>query len=350
MVYLSLSARILLNIEALNMTESVGNFVKHRRAPVILPSRNGYVLKYVPVVSGETLAHAYQEILAMIAVEKNLPICSLCSRGVFIKHSDSKVFKRSGIKAPQNLKDPVAVEKAIVEGCIVEDIGGFLYTDATLKRTSRFMVGYMMPAIDTIKASAAEAQFHVRYDPVGAEAQSIYNVEVGSAIYVFNFALDLEGIGYSSLPRKDNEPEEIIGYEERVKRVETALKSLTIMLTQQLFGAKRTRFMPHWRIMSLATVLADPLPLNPVPGHHKRYVIETLDSVKNAIKTLNSGDLGLGEKAILIYYNGEELPEPSEEKKQNLEDLEVIRASTPFNALSTLAARALDEYRNKHER
>lgn len=347
MVYVGLSARILLNIEALNMTESVGNFVKHRRAPVVFPSKNGYVLKYVPVVSGETLAHAYQEILAGIAVEKNLPICNLCRRGVFIKHSDGKVFKRSGITAPKDLKNPVEVEKAIVEGCIVEDIGGFLYTDAALKRTSRFMVGYMMPATDTVKASAAEAQFHVRYDPMGAEAQSIYNVEVGSAIYVFNFALDLEGIGYSSLPREDNKPGEIIGYGERVKRVEAALKSLMIMLTQQLFGAKRTRFMPHWRIMSLVAIVADPLPLNPVPGHSAKYIIETLDSVKNAIQTLNSGKLGLGEKAVLIYYNGEGLPE---QRKEDAENIEVIKASTPFNALSILATRALDEYNSKHKR
>ncbi len=347
MVYIGLSARILLNIEALNMTESVGNFVKHRRAPVVLPSRNGYVLKYVPVISGETLAHAYQEILAMIAVEKKLPICSLCRRGVFIKHSDSKIFKRSGIPAPKSLKDPVAVEKTIVEGCIVEDIGGFLYTDAALKRTSRFMVGYMMPAIDTIKASAAEAQFHVRYDPMGAEAQSIYNVEAGSAIYVFNFALDLEGIGYSSLPREDNKPAEIIGYYERVKRVEAALKSLVLMLTQQLFGAKRTRFMPHWRIMSLATVIADPLPLNPIPGHHRQYIVETLDALRNAIQTLNSGKLGLGEKATLIYYNGEELPEPTEE---SIENIEVEKTPTPYNALSKLAVKALDLYKSRHAR
>lgn len=75
MVHLSLSARILLNVEALNMIESIGNLVRRRRAPIVIPLENGgYILRYTPAISGETLAHAYQEILASLATKLNLSL------------------------------------------------------------------------------------------------------------------------------------------------------------------------------------------------------------------------------------------------------------------------------------
>ncbi|MEZ0394293.1 MAG: type I-A CRISPR-associated protein Cas7/Csa2, partial [Desulfurococcaceae archaeon] len=50
-INLSVSARILLNAEALNMAESVGNYSRHRKAPVVIPAEDGYTVIYVPAVS-----------------------------------------------------------------------------------------------------------------------------------------------------------------------------------------------------------------------------------------------------------------------------------------------------------
>ena len=74
-MFLSISARLLVNVEALNMVESVGNVVRHRRAPIIVPSqdKNEYVLVYTPVISGENLANAYQRWLAQLAKQESLP-------------------------------------------------------------------------------------------------------------------------------------------------------------------------------------------------------------------------------------------------------------------------------------
>ncbi len=310
MVYLSLSSRILLDVEALNMTESVGNFVKHRRAPIVVPTKNGFLLKYVPVISGETLAHAYQEILAQIAVNTGLPVCKLCRQGIFLKHTDRNVFERSGVPAPPKNAREFDIEKAIVENCVVEDVGGFLYTEAALKRTSRFSVGYMIPALDAIRATATEAQFHVRYDPLKKEAQMIYNVEIGSAIYSLNASLDVDGIGVSSIELGDDgKPAPIVGGSERKKRIEAAVKALELMVTQQLFGAKKTRFQPHWKILSLAAMISHPLPMNIQPGHSRSYIGETIAVVDDAIETLRAGDSSIDEKVFLYYYTEEDIGE-----------------------------------------
>jgi len=344
MVYLSLSSRILLNIEALNMTESVGNFVRHRRAPIVIPTSNGYQLKYVPVISGESLAHAYQEILAKIADTIGLHVCNLCRQGVFLKHADKNVFSRSGLPRPRNPKDPNEVEKIIVEKCVVEDVGGFLYTDATLKRTSRIAFGYMIPAIDSIKSSAAEAQFHVRYDPQakGREAgQMIYNIEVGSALYVLSSALDVCSIGVSSLELERGRPRPIVSIDERTRRVEASIKALEIMITQQLFGAKKSRFNPQWRIMSLALLVSAPLPLNVMPAHSRKYVRETATTVEQAVKSLNTGVAGISEEAYLYYYAEENIEEPI------AQDIEVYRASTPVEAFMKAREKALELFRRR---
>lgn len=339
MVYISLSSRILLNIEALNMTESVGNFVRHRRAPIVIPVQNGYQLKYVPVISGETLAHSYQEILARIADTVGLPVCNLCRQGILLKHTDKNVFKESGLKKPSNDKDPNEVEEIIVKGCTVEDVGGFLYTDAALKRTSRVSFGYMIPAIDSIRSSAAEAQFHVRYDPRarGEEArQMIYNIEAGSALYVLSSAIDLCSIGVSSLELSGNKPKPLVSNKERGKRIEASIKALEIMVTQQLFGAKKTRFNPQWRIMSLAILVSTPLPLNVVPAHNKEYIKETAIVTEQAIESLNTGEASIGEEAYLYYYTEEEVVKP---EKQGIK---VVEVSTPVEAFTKAREKALE--------
>ncbi|MEM4889850.1 MAG: type I-A CRISPR-associated protein Cas7/Csa2 [Thermosphaera sp.] len=341
MVFISLTTRILLNIEALNMTESVGNFIRHRRAPVIISSNNGYLLKYVPVISGESLAHAYQEVLAKIASEPSVDIkvCKLCKEGVLVKHTDKSIFNRTGIQ-PSNITDPIVVEKAIVENCVVEDIGGFLYTDAALKRTSRVYFGYMIPAMDAIRLSATEAQFHVRYDqPVGGgmTKQMIYNVETGSALYVLNSLIDLCGIGVSSINGSG-----IISIDERMKRAEIAIKALELMITQQLFGAKRTRFYPDWRIMSLLILVSSPIQLNPIPAHDINFVKQTVESVSEAVNSLNSGEVNLNEKASIFYYAEEKIEEPDK-----VSNIEIVRVNNPVEAFVKARETALELFKNK---
>lgn len=311
MVYVGVSARILVNVEALNMSESVGNVVRHKRAPIVVPIRSGgsvkYVLRYVPVISGESVAHGYQVLLAELAAKKGLPVCPLCRIGTFVKHASSDIFdelKRLGagyvdelaklVKAKMDTLDKIhVVEKAIISNCIVEDVGGFLFTDLPAKRTSRFYSGYIIPSLAYSEAVATEAQFHVRHDVRPERGrQAIYYVEAGSALYALNVALDLDGIGCTSAVRK----EEIEGREERVR---LAIEALAHLVSGLSFGAKKTRFLPHWEIESLVVTISHPLPFNPQPGHSDSYIRETVKLAKGFVGSLKDT---LGKGYVKIYY------------------------------------------------
>jgi CRISPR-associated protein Csa2 len=304
MVFLSLSARILLNVEALNMVESVGNFIRHRRAPIVVPTNTGFILKYVPVLSGESLAHAYQELLADLAARSGIKVCDNCRAGYFIKHSDDSVLEDWAKKVKDK---PEEFEKAVVQNCVVEDIGGFLYAGAQpVKRTSRFQVGYVVPAYDTLTTAAVEAQFHVRYARE-LKFQSIYNIEVGSAVYVLGFNLDVDGIGIlSSIKTSEGVPKE-----ERLKRIELAVKALGFMLSNSFFGAKRSRFTPAWKVLNAVAVVSHPIPITADPAHTKDYVLTTMKKVESFKKLVSGGTLKFEEDIWVGLYKSkdETLPE-----------------------------------------
>ncbi|HDD25667.1 MAG TPA: hypothetical protein ENF75_01075 [Acidilobales archaeon] len=59
-MYLSIALRLHVNVEAFNAVETVGNVTKHRRAPLIVSTGGGYELVFVPAVSGEAIANAFQ--------------------------------------------------------------------------------------------------------------------------------------------------------------------------------------------------------------------------------------------------------------------------------------------------
>ena len=92
-VWLSLSWRARVNVEALNMAESIGNYIKHRRAPIAVYENGRYVLRYVPAISGESIAHAYQEWLAEEASKTGLSVCDMCKKGEFVKHGSRAILE-----------------------------------------------------------------------------------------------------------------------------------------------------------------------------------------------------------------------------------------------------------------
>ena len=253
-VYLSIRGRVFLNIEALNMTESVGNYVKHRRVPVMLPIGDKYTVFFVPAISGESLAHGYQVTLAEEALKHGLPVCRLCRDGIFLKSTNENVYIASFDNKPSS--DTFELESSIIKNCVVEDVGGFLYAQKNLnvKRTSRFLTGYMIPVRESIENTVIEPQLHSRY-ALGTKfvenGQMIYYVEISSSIYAFAFDLDTKYIGRSTFTQGK------IGnvvVNDRIERIKVALIALKKFLLESLYGAKKTRFMPDisWESIILA--------------------------------------------------------------------------------------------------
>lgn len=325
MVYVGISGRFLVNLEALNMAESVGNVVKHKRAPIVVRTEEGFTVHFVPVISGASIAHGYQEILAKIASEMRLPVCDLCAKGIFLKHSSEELLKSDRLNKEHRerllklQKDVHEFEKEVISSCVVEDVGGFLYPGATpVKRTSRFLVGYMIPSLAHPEAYASEALFHVRYDPErpagkGESEQAIYYVETGSALYVLNMALDVDGIGRTSAIKVET-------LNDRDKRIEAALKALAILATNLEFGAKRSRFLPQWVVESLVVTASRKYPFNPVPGHFDNYIELTKKFADSHSRTLDD------DIEIAAYVSKDSAAAP----------VEGIMKPTPMDALETV--------------
>ncbi len=271
----------MLNAEALNMTESVGNYVKRRRVPVMIPVEGGYGLFFVPAISGESIAHKYQELLAQEALRMGLPVCRLCERGIFLKSANDDVvkfafpkvsFPDKQVKGAKGKKEDnpdfeYEFEKNVISNCVVEDVGGFLYAPArggkNVKRTSNFLTGYMIPVKEALENVVIDPQLHSRY-ALGTQfvkdqeqaGQMIYYVELTSAPYTFSFDLDTKFLGAISFD-VERAGERVVDDKEYKRRVEASLNALAKLIIEAGFGAKRTRFMPSGEWESLVIAVSD---------------------------------------------------------------------------------------------
>lgn len=259
-MFLSVGVRFEANVEALNMVETAGNYSRHRRVPYIVEDKDAIKIIYVPAVSGESIAHAYQELLADEAIVENQKVCRKCARGEFLKSMDEKNAseKFDGKKLPTIAEQ---LEEGIINNCTVEDVGGFLYTGKPpVKRTSAFQVSYALPIKKMAIYSTVEPQLHARHAIIPeaekkaerAAEQMIYYVETGTAIYAFTFNLDLRAIGVSAITGKH-----IISEDDVKARRRAAIRSLARMVSSSEFGAKLSRFLPLGGIVSLIVSITE---------------------------------------------------------------------------------------------
>lgn len=261
-MFISLGVRFEANVEALNMVEAAGNYSKHRRVPYIVEDRGIIKIIYVPALSGESIAHAFQEILADEAATEKQKVCRKCARGEFLKSMDDEnaLEKFTEGKLPEVAEQ---IEEGIVKNCTVEDVGGFLYAGKPpVKRTSAFQVSFALPIKKIAVYSTVEPQLHARHAIIpkaekekkeeGAAEQMIYYAETGTAIYAFTLNLDLRSIGISAITGKP-----IVSDDAIKARRRAALRALSRMLSSGQFGAKLSRFLPSGGIVSLAVSMTE---------------------------------------------------------------------------------------------
>ncbi|MEM1921684.1 MAG: type I-A CRISPR-associated protein Cas7/Csa2 [Desulfurococcaceae archaeon] len=316
-ITLSTSIRVLVNAEALNMAESVGNYTRHRKAPIVLYSGGEYSVIYAPAVSGEALAHGYQQLLAQIGKSRNLPVTMLDQQGYFLKFSSTDILNNwypelASIIGQKDISKWVNnsrledIEKAFLKASIVADIGGFLLAEKLLKRTSAIRFSYMVPTLDALTGGGAAItpQLHVRYAPpeIQKEEQAIIYVESGSALYTFTAELVASDIGklfYSKQSDPDLD-------KQKCDRVKAAIDALISLIDGILFGAKRSRYMPLWNIRSIVvTVSNGPVEFIASPGLTKSFIKETYERAVALTKALPD------EEVINIYtYCSEEIEKP----------------------------------------
>jgi len=302
-MFLSASFRLLVNVESLNSVESVGNVSRHRSVPVVVPYDSGYTIRYVPAISGESIAHGYQSLLVDIALREGLPVGVYSRRKEFLKFSEDTYLKDEGVEPPKDHDDITRFEVDVLLKDIVADVGGFLYAgDIPVKRTSRFQVGYMLPALeDVTNAAALEAQFHVRFllsrpsksssqETSSQEEPSLgqipYNIEAASALYTFTFNLDIDGIGVpvNTFGKADQKKEEELA-KQRVARRKAALKALALFVSQIAFGARHSRYLPNAELMSCTFALSD-IPFTVSAGNYRNYIERTFTRAEKLSRLL----------------------------------------------------------------
>ncbi len=320
--------RMLVNVDALNMVESVGNVTRRRTVPVIVPKAPGqYVVRWVPAISGESLAHHYQMEIVELAKTRYTQckdrIDYWSEQGELLKHWDlgfyaelcdqgkipkqyawecnlAKTFmhkvKVSKGRQEWRVKPDVKIvldgrevlltirdergqsaftlegikyiEKEITEHSIVEDIGGFLVTQGPTRRTSCIRFSYLIPTLDAIESSQLDHQMHVR----GAlKAQSLRLPGYEEAIQV-PYYVQVGSVLYGGNIELDlccvgsySIAEGCVEDSECTRELRrcVALDALRPILEGD-FGAKRSRYRPHNVTELVITVLSDrPLPLPP---------------------------------------------------------------------------------------
>jgi len=279
--FVSVVLRSLINIESLSGIETVGNLSRHRTAPIVVPSQNGYTIKFVPTLSGESLAHYYQELLVEEAKRLEIKVNRHNLTGEFLKFTDEALLREEKIEPPKNENEIRRVESEIIYNDYICDVGGFMYAGKEgkpIKRTSCFQVGYAIPAVYEGEAAALEAQFHVRFAPSNMDKyQMPYNVEVGSALYTFTFTLNLSRIArvsnmFGVKGEKEDELEK-----ERANRVKGALNALLNFYSSLSFGAKRSRFLPNIEPVSAVATYSTNSYFISSPGNSKGYISNTLE-------------------------------------------------------------------------
>jgi CRISPR-associated protein Csa2 len=282
-MFVSISFRLLVNLESLNSVESIGNLVRHRTAPIVVPTENGYVIRFVPAISGESLAHAYQMSLVDEAKRLHLPLSEESERGEFLKFADDSLLEKYGITIPKSESQIRRAEVQVLLRDVACDIGGFLYAgEFPIKRTSLFQVGYMIPALKDIGATALETQFHVRHAPSSMKQyQAPYNVEVGSAVYTFTFAMSFDYIAKPMTAFGErNEADEKELTKQRDARIKAATAALASFITLLPFGAKKSRFMPNLEYLSATAACCEGASFLTSPGNGRGFVKETVERAK----------------------------------------------------------------------
>mgnify|MGYP001770728118 FL=1 len=328
MVFVSISLRMRVDVEAMNMVESVGNYSRHRIVPIIIQENNGsegvsYDLMYLPAVSGQSLTNAFSRALADTVIRRNHPICDECK----------KYEEIGGFPKRPALADNDSIDKRVNE-CIIEDVTGFMATKgqegergAAIRRTSKIWFSYMIPDADTVKHSPPIPQFHVRY---GKEnEQMIYTIESGSAIYRVMVGIDVDGIGRLVNGNYVND---------RDKRIDDVFDALILMFNGYL-GAKKARYLPQVEFLGGIAAISHPYRFMVSPAKAKLindrlipwYLTDTLIRAEKFVEIFNDMN------TLQLYYFDNEFNTILQTKSEKLK----IEKATNFEDLITKVKNAV---------
>ncbi len=265
--YLSLAARLVLNVHDLNNEGSIGQSLDIRQIRMV--DESGNPLEEMPAVSGRMMKHWHLEHMRREALNSNLSLCPTCSAGQPDRQTDA------------------TDELAAIQSCVICDAHGFLSTAKVPnapRRTSPVSFSWLLPQIGTKPEGKQVIHSRVATGTeasAGSEdtAQMIFNKSYASGLFAFVASIDLGRIGNTidNRPITDN----------RTGRQKLAVQAL-LPICLGAFGASQSHALPHAKCTGLLAALSKtekPIPnlISPIYSGGFTDSISLLQSLGNDV-------------------------------------------------------------------
>lgn len=274
MSYLSIAAKLVLNVHDLNNEGSIGQSLDIRQIRMV--DETGNALEEMPAVSGRMMKHWHLEHMRRRALEAKMPLCNTCGSG----QPDRQATAEDELTA--------------IQGCVICDTHGFLST-ATMKnaprRSSCTSFSWLLPVLGTKPESKQVIHSRVASGTAASSgtdetAQMIFHKSYASGIFAFIASIDLNRIGQTIDNRK-------ITDDIKERRKLTIQSLLPICLGA--FGASQSHALPHAKCAGLLAALSTtekPIPNLISPIYQKGFEesISLLDSIKTGVDWWTYGE------------------------------------------------------------
>ncbi|RLG35554.1 hypothetical protein DRN98_00985 [Methanosarcinales archaeon] len=272
--YLSIAAKLVLNVHDLNNEGSVGQSVDIRQIRMV--DEDGNPLEEMPAVSGRMMKHWHLEYMRKKALEDCLDLCPTCKSGQPDRQTDAED------------------ELVAIKECIICDVHGFLSTKRTRnapRRSSCISFSWLLPTLgakpETKQVIHSRVASGTEASSGGEEtSQMIYYKSYASGVFAFIANIDLKRIGKTIDNRSiENDPQD---------RRKLAVQAL-LPLVLGSFGASQSHALPHTKCLGLLAALSTtekPIPnlISPIYMNGFDESISLLESLGNGVKWWTYGE------------------------------------------------------------
>ena len=266
--YLSVSAKLVLNVHDLNNEGSVGQSLDIRQIRMV--DEDGNSLEEMPAVSGRMMKHWHLEHMRRRALESGLALCSICESG----QPDRQAAATDELSA--------------INECVVCDVHGFLSTKKMTnapRRSSCVSFSWLLPALGTKPETKQVIHSRVASGTEisggdGETSQMIFYKSYASGVFAFVANIDLSRIG-STIDNRHIE-------QGARSRCELAVQAL-LPLVLGAFGASQSHALPHAKCLGLLAALSTtekPIPnlISPIYSNGFDESIALLESLGSGVE------------------------------------------------------------------
>lgn len=271
--YLSLAAKLVLNVHDLNNEGSVGQSLDIRQIRMV--DENGNELPEMPAVSGRMMKHWH--LAHMTRAETELPENSrkLCA--------DCKLQEPE--RTPKNETDGI-------KNCIICDIHGFLSAEKQTteeggkkvipRRSSCVNFSWLLPVLEATPVSKQVLHSRVTSPESQKKSQMPFHKSYASGMFAFVTSIDLGRIGITIKASKALDEAEL------KRRQKLAIQAFLPMCLGA-FGASQSHALPHTKCVGLLAALSTtekPLPnlISPIYPKGFEESIALLKSMGNGVQ------------------------------------------------------------------